>query len=317
MAENLSKRLFHGKLLLFGEHSVIDGSKALVVPFEPVTAIFEFPDEKYSNRSITKSNHLLRAFAVNLQDNRDHHTGMQALDLKRFRRDIDMGLYFRSTIPGGYGLGSSGALCAAVYHEYATAYADDMLSDQSWLMAVRSELASMESYFHGQSSGIDPLCIYFNKPLVVEGKSSIVPWPSEDYVETELQVFLLDTGQASRTGDMVTVFRKKLQEQHLKESFTRQYIPLVNHIVDQFRPGNPSFEFLLALSVFQLRLFQDMIPENYRSVWQYGIDSEYYACKLCGSGGGGYILGFTENFDNAKKSLAARFNLIPVRLDIF
>jgi mevalonate kinase len=46
-----------------------------------------------------------------------------------------------------------------------------------------------------------------------------------------------------------------------------------------------------------------MIPEQFHSVWQRGIDTNDYYLKLCGSGGGGYILGFTKDLEKAKRSL--------------
>ena len=51
-----------------------------------------------------------------------------------------------------------------------------------------------------------------------------------------------------------------------------------------------------------------MIPDNFKELWKKGIESEDYFLKLCGSGGGGYILGFAKDFDKAKKSLSA-YNL--------
>ena len=39
--------------------------------------------------------------------------------LDELKRDIDKGMYFDSSIPQGYGVGSSGALVAAVYDKYA------------------------------------------------------------------------------------------------------------------------------------------------------------------------------------------------------
>ena len=59
-----------------------------------------------------------------------------------------------------------------------------------------------------------------------------------------------------------------------------------------------------------------MIPEKFRMVWQYGLDWEYYACKLLGSGGGGYILGFTRDFEYAKLCLREQFGLEPIHLNI-
>jgi mevalonate kinase len=46
-----------------------------------------------------------------------------------------------------------------------------------------------------------------------------------------------------------------------------------------------------------------MIPEHFHGIWQKGIESNDYYLKLCGSGGGGYILGFTQDFEKAKNAL--------------
>jgi len=46
-----------------------------------------------------------------------------------------------------------------------------------------------------------------------------------------------------------------------------------------------------------------MIPEGFKDVWKRGIESGDYYLKLCGSGGGGYILGFTRDYANAQEQL--------------
>jgi mevalonate kinase len=46
-----------------------------------------------------------------------------------------------------------------------------------------------------------------------------------------------------------------------------------------------------------------MIPPQFHELWKKGIETNDYYLKLCGSGGGGYILGFTENIDRAKEAL--------------
>jgi mevalonate kinase len=178
-------------------------------------------------------------------------------------------------------------------------------------------LAAMESWFHGTSSGIDPLCIYFNLPLVIEGNGKITTWRIENIGKSGLQVFLLDTGVTGNTGKLVTDFRKKLLSQSLNESFKKQYIPLVNEIVDEFREGRPGYDSLVQLSLFQWRIFHEMIPESFWRVWEFGFNWEYFICKLLGSGGGGYILGFTLDFDYTRECLRERFDLEPVRVKIW
>ena len=46
-----------------------------------------------------------------------------------------------------------------------------------------------------------------------------------------------------------------------------------------------------------------MIPAQFHDLWKKGLDTGDYYLKLCGSGGGGYILGFTEDLEKAEKTL--------------
>ena len=57
------------------------------------------------------------------------------------------------------------------------------------------------------------------------------------------------------------------------------------------------------LSKVVLENFKPMIPKNFHQLWAKGIESHDYYLKLCGSGGGGYILGFSEDFEKAKLAL--------------
>ena len=311
----LSDRNFSGKLLLIGEHSVIEGSRALVIPYPVVSANLVFTQQPLAGEDLA-SNRILLEFASWL--NQDEHPVLPNLDIPRLVSDIEMGLYFRSSIPKGYGLGSSGALCAAVYDKYTGGnIKHSEKPDAEELLAAKTALASMESWFHGTSSGIDPLCIYYNKPLIIEGIKGIRTWQIENIRNEGLQVFLLDTGLTGNTRELVKTFRNKLQGQGLKESYTEQYIPLVNEVVDQFVDGRPDYDSLVQLSLFQWRIFQDMIPDKFRQIWQYGLDWEYYTCKLLGSGGGGYILGFTQDFDFTRRCLLERFDLEPIYLNIW
>jgi mevalonate kinase len=309
-----ANRSYSGKLLLMGEHSVIDGSKALVIPWTECSACLELMPGQPGAEQVT-SNRVLFSFASWLEESKDPQ--LRELNLSGFLKDIGKGLFFRSSIPQGYGLGSSGALCAAVYGRYGRQenYFPENPSSKE-LFAARKELAAMESWFHGTSSGIDPLCIYFSKPLVIEGKEDISIWNCESFPGSDLNAFLLDTGMTGNTAGLVKAFRNKLQGQNLKESFTEQYIPLVNEIVDQFVEGRPDYDSMVQLSLFQWTIFQELIPEKFREVWQYGLDWEYYTCKLLGSGGGGYILGFTRDYELARQSLREHFNLEPVEVRI-
>ena len=66
---------------------------------------------------------------------------------------------------------------------------------------------------------------------------------------------------------------------------------------------NPLFANLKKLSSLLLNNFKPMIPVVFHKLWKEGIESNAYYLKLCGSGGGGYFLGFTQDIDEARKRL--------------
>jgi mevalonate kinase len=54
------------------------------------------------------------------------------------------------------------------------------------------------------------------------------------------------------------------------------------------------------LSALVLDNFDPMIPQGFHDLWREGLDSEEYYLKLCGSGGGGFVMGFTRDYDKVK-----------------
>jgi mevalonate kinase len=46
-----------------------------------------------------------------------------------------------------------------------------------------------------------------------------------------------------------------------------------------------------------------MIPHKFEEIWRKGLETNAYYLKLCGSGGGGFVLGFTQDFEQAEKML--------------
>ena len=80
-------------------------------------------------------------------------------------------------------------------------------------------------------------------------------------------------------------------------------IPL--DIIKGFLKGETKALFynMYFLSKFLLENLTPMIPSLVRDLWKTGLDTGAYYLKLCGSGGGGYVLGFTEDLEKAKKYL--------------
>ena len=45
------------------------------------------------------------------------------------------------------------------------------------------------------------------------------------------------------------------------------------------------------------------IPIGFNKIWRKGLETGSYYLKLCGSGGGGYLIGFSDDLDKAEKEL--------------
>jgi mevalonate kinase len=216
-------------------------------------------------------------------------------------------MYFDSSIPEGYGVGSSGALVAAVYDYYANnkiTVLENLTREK--LLKLKDIFSTMESFFHGKSSGLDPLNSYLSIPILINSKKDIkvtgIPSQQRD---GEGAVFLLDSGEVSTTAPMINIFMEKMKKDGFRKMLNNQFIKYTNSCVEDFLNGDLSslFQNTKKLSKVVFDNFKPMIPNKYHSLWQKGIDNDSYFLKLCGSGGGGYILGFTKNIEKAKKEL--------------
>ena len=86
---------------------------------------------------------------------------------------------------------------------------------------------------------------------------------------------------------------------------SEDFSTITDACIDDFLHGNVTSLFgnVKSLSKIVLKNFKPMIPDAFHKVWEQGIQSNAYYLKLCGSGGGGYILGFTEDYKKTQKIL--------------
>ncbi len=55
------------------------------------------------------------------------------------------------------------------------------------------------------------------------------------------------------------------------------------------------------ISQFQLEYFQRMIPASIVPLWQEGLESGDFSLKLCGAGGGGFMLGLARDAETLEQ----------------
>ncbi len=297
---------FNSKILLFGEYSIIQDSMGLTLPYNEFNGKLTFDAGEMNEQFVTESNEHLTDFSEYLQGLLTTKKLNIEFDIESFRKDIENGMYFQSTIPQGFGVGSSGALVAAVYGKYTkNKIAFDQAPDKETILQLKKILAQMESYFHGNSSGVDPLICYLNLPLLINGKNGVEPVKVEMNSPGKGAIFLIDTGISRSTEPLVKYYMQRMEEPSFREFVDKQLKPFANNCIQAFLEGDKEtlFAYMKLLSKFQFEHFKPMIPKLFNKMWKRGLDSGEYYLKLCGAGGGGFILGFTQNFELTKKQL--------------
>ncbi|MBE0662133.1 MAG: mevalonate kinase [Bacteroidales bacterium] len=314
--------IFYSKILLFGEYSILCDSMGLTIPYTHFKAELSFvKDNKYTDLDYAhSSNELLAQYLPYIQNLKLKNELKCNFDVDAFARDLKNGLYLESNIPQGYGVGSSGALVAALYKRYVSdPFPDDGVMTSEQINEFRLQLSQLESFFHGTSSGIDPLNCYLGQPLLIRSRKdiSVVGIPGDEQ-NKEGGIFLLNTGTPGKTEPLVNLFMEKCQDDSFKQNLQNIMIPLNNNCITSLINGETAafFENLHKLSAFLLENLKPMIPHNYEKLWKLGLESGDFYIKLCGSGGGGFLLGFTRNYEKAKRILKSQnIDVIPVYLN--
>jgi mevalonate kinase len=301
----LNKSLFYGKILLFGEYGIIQDSMGLSIPFSAYKGCL-IKDGETSAETVTSNEHLANFYTYlsNLAQNENLEFN---LDLDAFKSDLDSGMSFDSSIPQGFGVGSSGAIVAAIYAEYAIDKISVEKKPKSGDIAkLKRIFGQMESYFHGKSSGLDPLICYLNLPVLIRSKEDMdtVGLPQQA-AKGKGAIFLINSGLPGKTEPMVNIFMEKMKQEGFRNMLKEEFKKYNDACIQSFlkRDIKHLLSNIKELSSLAFKNFKPMIPSVFHKLWKDGIESNAYYLKLCGSGGGGYFLGFTEDLETAKEKL--------------
>lgn len=259
---------YPSKILLIGEYAVLAGSPFLAIPYDGYESVWTTSDQV--------DPYLPSILAYLKNEN------FEFLNLTKLIEDVSNGVSLTSTIPIGYGVGSSGSVTAAIYDRYA----NDAVED---LSTLKSRMAAIESFFHGQSSGLDPLVSYLKKPIgSVEGEITILP-----EIKLNKNWFLINTGIARSTEKLIAIYNDKLKSSDFEKSI-HKLIDINNTLFNHVYKNNECglVDSMRAISELQLAQFGEMIPEHIAEIWKMGLISNSYYLKLCGAGGGGFFLGY-------------------------
>ncbi len=301
-------RDFNAKILLFGEYSVICNSMGLTMPYKMYSGRFQQAGTLSEEQQ--RSAESLRGLYQYLKQLVEKNELPVRMDLETFKTDLDSGLFFDSDIPQGYGVGSSGALCAAAFDLYALNH------EKMELSGLKKIFARMESLFHGISSGLDPLISYLNKPLLIRDKETLeITETPKGLLSEKITTFLVDTGQTGKTDHLVQMFFDNCRYQKFYKEIKNTLIPLNNSCIDKFLAGRDQafIPEVKSLSAFFLEHFNSVIPKHFLKFWEKGVEEDSpFTLKLCGSGGGGFLLGFTTDM-KATGNVFKDYDLYEIR----
>lgn len=274
-------RTYPSKILLFGEYTVLLDSMALAMPFG-----------RFSGQWNYGKNYNFEDFSHYLNTTFPHD-----FNFEKWQLGLNHGLYFESTIPIGYGLGSSGSVVAAVYQDFF----ENKTTDFKELKRI---LGKIETYFHGHSSGFDPLIAYTNKAFFNK-KTDLFP---VDFNQLPLQnLYLLDSKINRNTANLVNQFNIRMRDYTFQKHISHLQ-SLVQNIIPAFVDNDLVWKSIFKdLSLLQLEVLYPFIPPKVKKFWQDGINNQSHFTKLCGAGGGGCFLVFCE--EKPTKS-----GLIPLKL---
>ena len=282
---------YYSKVILFGEYSMIFDATALMIPLKRFSAQWQFPQSRNRAATLT-SNQSLKRFYQYISEN---ETLSYLFDLQALKKDLDEGLFLASNVPSGYGLGSSGTLVAAVYDRYALQKTENYLQ-------LKTLFGQMESHFHGSSSGIDPLQCYLGKPFKITPNG--VELLSDDFLKKNIHICLIDTKIKSNTKPLVNHFKAQRENPGFLNRFQAEYVPCVTSCIDAMINSNKElfFNSLKRLTKGQLEFLRPMVTDN--TLVHFSTDYDFnFGVKISGSGGGGYVLGFTDDVERASKLL--------------
>jgi mevalonate kinase len=289
---------YPAKLMLVGEYGVVIGGSALTMPFRTfharVRSVEEIPSgkEQEARQSLA---HLDQLFGY-----------IQGLPAGAFHAQPDLKLFSENLqdywmdldIPIGFGLGSSGAISAAIYDLF---FPD---SQGLSLQHQKEDLATIESYFHGKSSGVDALTCHAGSALRFHSSGHIERVNFDPKaIPGDYRFFLLNSQARFDTGPLVNHFLDRMKEKDFRRAMEEEYLPLNQLLIESLlgeKEADPAM-LVRMVSDFQLQHFPKMIPENMLELWIEGLVSNVFYLKLNGSGGG-FMLGiahgsFREDLD--------------------
>lgn len=292
-----------GKIILFGEHFVVYGIKAILCSIDKrITATSQFLDENVIRIRSSLGDSMMEVNSLNnLEDVPQKfmkpffYIAQKAIEENSAEQGIEIVL--ESEIPAGVGLGSSSAACVA-----ATASVNGLFNRLSKDEIVKKAIEAERTIFE-QNSGADSSVSTFGGLMTYDLKNGFQSISSKN----DLNFIIANSAQVHDTQDVVRQVKSfKEKNGDIFRKLCEQEIEIVNNAT-------------IALKENNLNQLGSLMLKNYDLLKQIGISTEKidqlvieakktsYGAKITGAGGGGCIISLVDNsnmrntLDNLRK----------------
>src|SRR6185312_8205330 len=280
-----------GKIILFGEHFVVYGMKAVLCSIDKrITATSQFIDEKVirirsslgeSEISIDSLDNLGKVQQKFMKP--FFYVAQKAIKENSIKNGIEIVL--ESEIPPGVGLGSSSAACVAV-----TASVNGLFSKLSKNDVVKIAIQAERTIFE-QNSGADSSVSTFGGLVSYDLKNGFGDITSRN----DLNFIISNSAQVHNTQDVVRqvrIFKEKNED--VFNRLCREETDIVDNATSSLKEND-------------LHRLGSLMLKNHDLLKQIGVSTEKidllvheakktsYGAKITGAGGGGCIISLVDN----------------------
>ncbi|MEX0764068.1 MAG: mevalonate kinase [Nitrosopumilaceae archaeon] len=293
-----------GKVILFGEHFVVYGIRALLCSIDKrITVTSQIIDEKMIKIKsdighIEISNNSLSIMNKSTPESMKPFLYIIKRTLERFKKDVGIEVKIESEIPPGIGLGSSSACCVAAAASI-TALFEKISREEILKLAIEAEQTIFEN-----TSGADCSVCTFGGLMEYDIKSGFKKINSK----ADFSLVIANSKQIHHTSELVENVRRFRENNEDLFAFLCQ------------QESNLVQSALLALQQNDLAALGLLMSENQALLERIGVSTEKlgllikeakktaYGAKITGAGGGGCIIALT-NKSNLDQTLSNLKNL--------
>lgn len=280
-----------GKIILFGEHFVVYGIRAILCSIDKrITATSQFLDEKIIRISSSLGKAEIEFDTLNSLENIQQkfmrpffYIVKKAVEEHPTTKGIE--IILESEIPAGVGLGSSSAACVAVTASVNGLY-NRLSKDEIVKRAIQAERIIFE-----QNSGADSSVSTFGGLMSYDLMNGFQNIPSKN----DLSFIISNSAQTHDTQDVVKQVRNyKEKNEDIFKKLCAQEIEIVNNAETALKENDLNKLGLLMLKNQELLKQIGISTEKIDRLVKEAKQTSYGA-KITGAGGGGCIISLVDN----------------------